>query len=122
MCSTIHSCEENLQDGIPISERPLNEFNLQLILQESTENPTTAVEIIFKNRQRRTIQKQVFYEGTIIDIFKKFLAPNKLHTILTNDDTFKIVQSVFSAYFAHSKVFRPYYTLQRNSKGHQRHR
>lgn len=55
--STIHSGDENLNDGIAISEKPLNEFNLQLILEKSKNTPESTVHNIFRNKQRRIIKK-----------------------------------------------------------------
>lgn len=75
--STIHSADENLDDGIPISEKPLNEFNLQIILQINHTGSPATVENIFKNRQRRIIRELHFNEGTMVDIFKKYFPPNK---------------------------------------------
>lgn len=104
--STAHSLEENLNDGIAISEKPLNEFNLQMILEIGEKGSPMVVENIFRNRQRRTIRRPIFNEEEMIDIFKKFLAPNRLTAVYTDDNTFHIVQSVFSKYFSHSKTFR----------------
>lgn len=44
--STIHSADENLDDGIPISERPLNEFNLQVILEKTESGSPMTLETI----------------------------------------------------------------------------
>lgn len=58
---TIHSADENLDDGIHISERPLNEFNLQLVLEKSSQKPEVTLEMLFKNRQRRTVRTTDYY-------------------------------------------------------------
>lgn len=104
--STVHSALEDLNDGIPIAERPLNEFSLQTILEKSDKGSPMTLETIFKNKQRRTIREPDFTEDTITDIFKKFLSPNKLNAIYTNDDIFRIVQSVYSKYFSANKTFK----------------
>lgn len=76
--STIHSADENLDDGIETSEKPLNDFNLQTILLKSSESPEVSLEIPFRNKQRRTIRNSEFTEEKLIEIFKKYLPPNSL--------------------------------------------
>lgn len=104
--STIHSCDENLNDGIPISEKPLNEFNLQLLLEKSDNGPNITVETIFKNKQRRTIKEKEFSQDTIIQIFKKFIPSGKLTAISSDELTFRTIQLVYSKYFSNGKQFR----------------
>lgn len=104
--STIHSCEENLDDGISISEKPLNEFNIQLVLDKSAGKPMMRVENVFRNKQRRTIEEPDFTEEVVMRILKEFLPPKKLTAVYTTDDIFKIVQLVYSKYFANGKQFR----------------
>jgi hypothetical protein len=104
--ATIHSAQEDLGDGIPISERPLNEFNLQIILKLSQEKPKSTLKILFKNKQRRIITINDNSEETIVEILKTYLAPNKLNAILTDDTTFKTVQNTFSKFFSQSKIFK----------------
>lgn len=93
--STIHSAEENLNDGIHISEKPLNEFNLQLVFEKSSNTPEMLVIMPFKNKQRRIFRKPLYTEEIITDIIKKFLNPNKLSAIFADEDTFRIIQSVY---------------------------
>lgn len=104
--TTIHSSDENTDDGIPISERPINEFNLQVILQVRDGGSPMTLETVFKNKMRRTIRRSEFTESIMTDIFKQYLTPNKLSAIMADDDTFKIVQSTYSKYFANSKLFK----------------
>lgn len=104
--TTVHSANENFDDGIPISERPLNDFNIQIILQKSNIGSPMTLEIIFRNKQRRTIRRQEFNESTVTDILKQYLVPNKLSAIMSDDDTFKVVQNTYSKYFAHNRLFK----------------
>lgn len=104
--NTIHSADENMNDGISISEKPLNEFNLQIILEKTSDIDSMLVEAPFVHKKRRIIKRKEFSEEIITDIFKQFLAPNKLSAIFTDNETFKIVQSSYSKYFSNSRVFR----------------
>jgi len=104
--STIHSAEENLDDGIYISEKPLNEFNLQIILSKTNEQPPFSLELCFRNKYRRTIRRPIFNEENLTQILKEYLAPNKTNAIYTDDETFNLVQKVYSSYFSQSKIFK----------------
>lgn len=104
--STVHSCAENLNDGIAISEKPLNEFNLQIILEKSENGPGSTVQNIFRHKQRRIIRKSEFSEEDITEIFKKHIPPRKLTALYSDDTTFKTIQKVYSEYFANAKQFR----------------
>lgn len=103
--STIHSAEENVDDGIPISEKPLNDFNIQFVFIKSNSTPMT-VETVFKNKQRRTIRRPKFNEEIVREIFQKFFPANKLLAIYSEDEIFHIIQSVYSKYFANNKIIR----------------
>jgi len=103
--SIIHSAEENLNDGIPISERPINNFNLQIILEISTEPSTTLLKP-FRTKQRKIIKRPSFTTEEVTDILKTHLAPNKLTAIYTHDDIFALVRSSYSQYFSNSRIFR----------------
>ncbi|XP_055839549.1 uncharacterized protein DDB_G0283697-like [Episyrphus balteatus] len=51
--STLHSAQENLNDGIPVSERPLNEFSNQIILKyEKKTKINPKLTILFKRKKR----------------------------------------------------------------------
>lgn len=104
--STIHSGNENVNDGIPISERPLNEFSIQLILEKTDKRPPISLQVPFKNKQRKIIRLPHYSEENIRKIFKEYLPPNRLTAIYTDDDTFKIIQETFSKYFSQMKTFR----------------
>ena len=103
---TVHSAQENLNDGIPISEKPLNEFNLQVILEMNDKGSPMTVETIFKNRQRRTIRRTTYDENIMIDILKKFFPHRKQTAVYTTDEIFSILQTTFSKYFSQNKSLR----------------
>ena len=105
--ATVHSSDESLDDHIYISERPLNELNFQIILENAISFPCTSVEKLFKNKQRRTIRMQNFTEDYIREVlFKNFITPNKTNAILTDDQIFKKIQNVYSQFFLRSKIFK----------------
>lgn len=103
--SAIQTTEEIPNDVIPISERPINEFTNQLILEKNNMINKTEIifKIIFKNKRRHTIRNKNIDEQKIIEILKSYLVPKRTTAILTDDDTFQIVQSVYSKYFSNHK-------------------
>lgn len=104
--STVHSALENFDDGIPISEKPINNFNLQALFRKGNFNPRMKVEVIFKNKHRKTFTYPNYTEELITEIFKNHLAPNKTTAIFTDDECFRIIQNVYAKHFAQSKIFR----------------
>lgn len=104
--STVHSGDENLDDGIAISEKPLNEFNLQIILEKSKNNPESIVHNIFRSKHRRIIKKSEFLENDIKKIFKEYVPQRKLVALYTDDITFRIIQKLYSKYFSNAKQYR----------------
>lgn len=103
--STIHSAEENQEDGIPISEKPLNEFSIQIIFEVHPESKVT-IEVPFKNKIKKIINSPTFDENSIIKIFVKHFKPHKLIAIYSEDNIFRIIQKVFSTYFSNNKTYR----------------
>lgn len=101
---TVHSAQENLNDGIPISQKPINDFSIRIILETNDKECPMTVGNVFKNKQRGIIRRTTFDEDTMIDIFKKFFPPNKLIAIHTTDEMLSLVQSIFSMYFSQNRT------------------
>lgn len=95
----------NLATSIPTVEKPLNEFNWQIVLAEGIPASCKA-STPFKNKLRRTITEPSFTTDIVLDVLKKTLKPNKTCTIYASDNIFKIVQDVFSEHFLHKKLFK----------------
>lgn len=104
--TTVHSADENLDDGIFISEKALNEFNMQFIFEKSDIGSPMTLETVFKNKQRRIIRRLNFDENTMTDILKMYLPPNKLCAVFTDDNTFRIIQQTYSKFFSDNKLFK----------------
>lgn len=102
---TIHSALQNLGDGIPISERPLNEFSFRLIFQKTDlrYNPKDMTKIFFNTKKQVTIRRNdLDKEEIILEKLKSYLIPKKTIGVHTDDNTFKLIQSTFSKYFSNS--------------------
>lgn len=74
--------------------------------EEIQPESNVTVEIPFKNKLKRIVKSPVYDEDSIINIFTKFIKPNRLVAIYTDDGIFRIIQRVFSAYFANNKTYR----------------
>ena len=98
---TIHSADENLSKGIPISERNLNEFTYQLILrkQDNIKKITKEVISLFKSKKRTIITNNNFDDKDIVQIMRSLIRERKTLAILTDDDTFLKIQNLFNKYF-----------------------
>ena len=64
-----YSPDENLDDGIFISEKSLNEFNTQIILEKTDVESPMTLETIFRNRQWRIIRRSLLNEQIITELF-----------------------------------------------------
>jgi len=73
---TVHSADEHMDDHIHISEKPLNDFNYQVILKYGAPIESKT-EVIFKRKTIQVISELSFTEQRITDILKKTLKPNR---------------------------------------------
>lgn len=103
---TFHSDQPN--DNIHISEKPLNDFRLQLILEEGPNSESFTI-VPFKNKVRQTIISPEFNLESIAKTLKILLKPNKICAVLytrTTDKIFNLIQKAYSQYFAHSNIYK----------------
>lgn len=105
--STIHSAQENLDTGIPISERAINEFSHQIIIRQnpSKSEISSKFQILFKRKKRYIIEHHNPANETVVtSILKDYLNTKRQTAILTDDDTFSVVQAVFTKFFHRSRT------------------
>lgn len=101
---TIHSASEHLDDHIYISEKPLNDFNYQLVFKYGLPSESVT-EVVFKRKNRHTICELVFNEENITQILKKYLKPNKTIAVFAPDEIFSKIQDSYKKFFANSKIY-----------------
>jgi len=87
------------------SNRPINEFAIQIILKIA-DCANDLLETPFKNKLRRIISRPLFDDQTMIDVLKTALRSNKTHAIYTTDTIFESVQKIYAAFFAPSKSYK----------------
>lgn len=102
---TIHSSLEETDENLFISEKPINEFKIQLMFEigPNSKVKTTAP---FKNTIRKTIYESQFTDENTTKLLKNLLRPNKICAIFTPDSVFRKIQEIYAKYFAHSKIIR----------------
>lgn len=89
---------------IPITEKPLNDFNLQIVLQGGQITEQKII-IPFKNKLRKYFRETTFTKENVERILKATLKPKKIYAIFTTDDIFEIVQEVYARNFPQDKTF-----------------
>jgi len=96
---------EQPNDNIHTTEKPLNDFRLQLILGEGPNSESFTI-VPFQNKVRRTIINPEFNLESIAKILKVFLKPNKICAVYTTDRIFNLIQKAYSQYFAHNNTYK----------------
>lgn len=106
---TVHSCVENISDGIKFTDRPINTFNNQIIfsIRKDAVNHKISSQKFFKNKKRLTLVQDSFSEEDIINCFKKYFNFNKINCIICNcEETFKLIRIMHNRYFNKCKVLK----------------
>lgn len=91
--------------NLPKSDKPLNDFNVQLILQISPDNKHLTV-TPFKQKIRRECYKPLFDFKDCATILKQTLKPNKTCAVFTDETILKILEQVYAVYFSNNPAFK----------------
>jgi len=91
--------------SIHVAEKPLNDFNIQLLFEVGL-TPGRTVVTPFRNKIRRTITEKEFTKEEIAKILKEVLKPYKICAIYTSDEVYKEVEEAFQSYFSKSKLYK----------------
>lgn len=59
----------NEKESVKINDTPMNEFKLQITLEAHSIGSPMTVDIIHKNKKRRTLHRKFFNEEIMLDIF-----------------------------------------------------
>jgi len=102
---TIYSAGEDLQLGFPISEKPLNEYNIQMVIQKGIVGRIDK-RVPFMNKLRITWTENCFDEETIGRRLKQILKPKRTVALLIPENLVIVIQNVYCKYFAYSKLYR----------------
>lgn len=89
----------------PISEKPLNDFNIQLLFKIiPTTNYTTLTP--FKHKLRREFCKPDFQYDDVINILRQSLKPNKTCVAFSLDHVFQMVEQAYQTFFSADSTFK----------------
>lgn len=106
---TQHSADTDDGDFIPSTERPLNEFKNQILLEQSTEN-TIETLTIFPHYTRVVIKKPVFSPAILINILKDYASPNCTTGIFCKTEILRNLQIIYKNYFSRAKTLKIFWT------------
>lgn len=97
----------NTDDGqfIQMTERPLNFYKNQIILEIGDRDEET-YEQIFPRIFRRTITKVAFGIPFAIRLFKEYMNPNCVNCILCPEQVINTLQVAYRNYFSRNKTFK----------------
>lgn len=100
-----HSADTDDSEFIKCTEKPLNCFNNQIILQIGPDE-NNIYEEIFPRMFRRTITKLIFGVPQIISIFKEYMNPKRTNCIFCPESIMNTIQIVYRNYFHRCKNFK----------------
>lgn len=106
---TQHSADTDDGDFIPSTERPLNEFRNQIILEQSFEE-STETSVVFPHHMRVTIKKPNFSPAILINIFKNYASPSCVNGLYCSTNILNNLQIIYKNYFSRAKTFRIFWT------------
>lgn len=102
---TQHSADTDDNEFIPATERPLNVFKNQIILETSNEDSTIA-STLFTNYHRIVIKRHVFTPAILINILKEYTSTRCANGINCSEKILATLQMVYKNYFSRVKSFR----------------
>lgn len=104
---TVHSADSDNSDLIQCTEKPVNEFNNQIVLKigpDATDN----YEEIFPRVFRRTITRMVFGVPVIFNLFKNYMDLKRVNCIYCPEEIMNTIQTVYKLHFSRAKAFKVY--------------
>lgn len=102
---TQHSDDTDSSEFIPCTEKAVNYFSNQIVLQIQTNQNQTS-EQIFPKVFRHTLMKSHFDEAEILKIFKDFIDPRRVNCIYCPENIINSIQQVYKTYFSRAKTFK----------------
>lgn len=106
---TQHSADTDDGDFIPSTEKPLNEFRNQIVLEQSSED-SVETSVIFPHHTRVTIKKLNFSPGILINILKDYASPTCTNGLFCKTDILRSLQIIYKNYFSRAKTFKMFWT------------
>lgn len=101
----ISPTNNNISSSIPISNKPLNEFNEQIIFKIGTQAVISNT-LLFKNKMRRMVSEKQYDKDRITKILKKILKPHKTCAIFAPDEIFKTIEEALKEYFLPTQLYK----------------
>lgn len=106
---TQHSADTNDDEFIPATEKPLNEFRNQIILEENNNDSREAI-TLFGNYHRITIKTPLFGPAMLINIIKEYASPKCVTGICCSEKILQNLQIIYKNYFSRAKSIKLFWT------------
>lgn len=106
---TQHSADTDDSDFIPSTERPLNEFRNQIILEIADEDSRESI-TNFKNYHRITLKKHLFSPAVLINILKEYASPKCTNGLYCDEKILASLQIIYKNYFSRGKSLKIFWT------------
>lgn len=103
---TQHSADTDDSEFIPCTEKPVNMFSNQIILNIGPDENENTGEQVFPKVLRHTFTKINFGVPTILRIFKEFMDPRRVNCIHCPENLINSIQMVYKNYFSRIKTFK----------------
>lgn len=103
--NTVHSAETDDSGFIPSTEKPINVFSNQVILQIGSED-NASVEQIFPKILRHVVTKTDFSESDILSLFSERMDAKRINGLMCPESLMQTVQTVYRNYFARNRTFK----------------
>lgn len=91
--------------NFPKSDKPINDFNVQLVLRTSPDDKHFTV-TPFKHKIRREYHKPLFGFDDCANILKQTLKPNKTCAVFADETILKMLEQVYAVYFSNNPAFK----------------
>lgn len=103
MTPTMHSDESSSHNLIPTVTTPINAFRTQIILNIG-KTTSYNLEKPFPNYYKHIFTEPQYTRENIVGIFKRYLNPNVINGLWTNERTMGLIQEIYPLYFSNYKI------------------
>lgn len=103
MTATVHSDESSSHNLIPTVTTPINAFRVQIILKIG-EQTTYQLQKPFPNYWKHVFTETQYTRENLVGIFKRYLNPNVINGLLTDEGTMGTIQEIYPLYFSNYRI------------------
>lgn len=102
---TVHSADSDAGQLIKMTEKPINSFRNQIVIQKGDANEER-YESVFPGINRRTLTRATFGVPAAVRIFRDYMHPSRVNCILCPEEWLNILQVTYRNHFSRAKSFK----------------